>query len=33
LPGHLALSLRNGQAHIAAAARAFDTLLPPRNIL
>ena len=32
LPGHLALGLRNGQAHIAAAARAFDTLLLPRNI-
>jgi glyoxylase-like metal-dependent hydrolase (beta-lactamase superfamily II) len=33
LPGHLGLGLRNGQAHIAAAARAFHTLLPPRNIL
>jgi hydroxyacylglutathione hydrolase len=33
LPGHLALGMRNGQRHIMAAARAFDTLLPPRNIL
>lgn len=33
LPGHLALAMRHGQRHIAAAARAFETLLPPRNIL
>ena len=32
LPGHRALALRDGQAHIARAEQAFRTLLPPRNM-
>ena len=33
LPGHFAISLRDGKRHVDAAARAFEQLMIPRNAL